>query len=1075
MYYVADLHVHSHYSRATSKDLNLETLYQWANIKGIDVVGTGDFTHPHWFQVLQAKLVPDGTGFYKLKNPPSQLFKSRATDVRFCLTTEISSIYKQGDKVRKNHNLLYAPDLETVAKLNAKLATIGNLAADGRPILGLPARDLLEIVLETSERAYLIPAHVWTPWFSTLGSKSGYDSIEACFRDLTAHLFALETGLSSDPAMNRRLSALDRYTMVSNSDAHSPKNLGREANLFDTALTYDAMFEALKTQKGFLGTLEFFPEEGKYHMDGHRSCGVCLDPTTTQQHQGLCPTCGKPLTIGVLHRVEALADRQEPQKPGHAADFAYIIPLPEIIAEIKGTGASSQAVQKQFQRIISLFGSEFTFLRATPVEEIRKQLGTIYAEAIQRLRNHQIAPSPGYDGVYGTIRVFQPGELQALTGQLHWFAAPTATPQQRVQPTHTIVQAHHQPPQPAPAALSLNAAQRAIQARTQGATLVKAGPGTGKTHTLIQWIRSCLTQPHADPAKLLAITFTNKAADEMKARLTALLGALASSIQVGTFHAIAYQMLQERYPELQTVYDTEDRRLALHLLFPELTEHACRKVSQGLAQYFEGRDAKDPIQPALVVYAARYQAYLQQRQAIDLAAIIQQVLCLWEKEPAWLVKHQARYDYWAVDELQDINPLQYQFIHTLGQGKTLLAIGDPDQAIYGFRGGDVRLFFRFQEDFGAQVMSLTQHYRTTGTIVQAAQALIQHNTLRSDLQLQTDNLLGAKIGLRAATNAHEEAAYVVNQIKAYVGGIDNLALGTPDDGQYAFADMAVLFRQRAVGQAILTHLRQAGIPAYWGDASALLATPPFCVVADILRLYLQPTDLMAFYSLLIHGWQWDKPTIQKLIATMHTGAKAFPQAAPSFLSAQKQRDYNAWLAFYGALPTLLREQGIVGVVKAMLAQYVADKGLDETQGLQRATLLALAQAAPADVPAFLQKMTLTPYTDVGRIKGEGVHLLTFHAAKGLEFPVVFIIGAEAGITPMQRPDSDLEEERRLFYVALTRAKQVLHITYAQKRTQYGQEKAQQPSQFISELPQHLLKYSKPQLTPKQPQKQLRLF
>lgn len=1081
MYYVADLHVHSHYSRATSKDLNLESLYQWANIKGIDVVGTGDFTHPQWFQTLQEKLVPDGTGFYRLKNPPAQLFKGQAREVRFCLTTEISSIYKQGDKVRKNHNLLYAPDLETVAKLNAKLATIGNLTADGRPILGLPARDLLEIVLGSSDRAYLIPAHVWTPWFSTLGSKSGYDSIEACFRDLTSHIFALETGLSSDPAMNRRLSALDRYTMVSNSDAHSPKNLGREANLFDTALTYDAMFEAIRTQQGFLGTLEFFPEEGKYHMDGHRSCGVCLDPTATQQHQGLCPTCGKPLTIGVLHRVAVLADRQEPQQPGHAAGFAYIVPLPEIISEIKGVGVGSKAVQQQYQRVIGLFGNEFSFLRETPIEEIRKHLGPIYAEAIQRLRNQQITPSPGYDGLYGTIRVFRPGELQKFTGQLHWFEAPTATPQQRVQQAHAIAQDPPQPAAPTVAptqvAPSLNAAQRAIQTHTQGALLVKAGPGTGKTHTLIQWIGNCLAQPHADLARLLAITFTNKAADEMKARLVALLGPRASSMQVGTFHAIAYQMLQERYPALRTVYGTEDRNLALHLLFPELTEHACRSVAKRLEQYLEGGyDKEGAPDPDILAYAKRYQDYLQQRQAVDLSAIIRQVLHLWQEEPAWLAKHRGRYDYWAVDELQDINASQYQFIRTLGQGKTCLAIGDPDQAIYGFRGSDVRLFFRFQEDFGAQVMSLTQHYRATGRLVQAAQALIQHNALRSHLQLQTDNPLGAKISLRAAANTQEEAGYVVRQVKAYVGGIDNLALGTPDTGAYTFADIAVLFRQRVAGQAVLTHLRQAGIPAHWGDASALLAAPPFCVVADILRLYLHPTDLMAFYSLLTQGWQWDRSTAQKLLATMHTGTNAFPSTVPLFLSAQQQRDYHAWLAFYGALPTLLHDQGIPGAIKAILAQYIADKELDATQRLQQATLLTLAQETPTDVAAFLYKMTLTPYTDIGRIKSEGVHLLTFHAAKGLEFPVVFVVGAEEGITPMQRPDSNLEEERRLFYVALTRASQELHITYAQRRAQYGQARTQQPSPFIHELPQDLLQHSRPQRNVRQQQKQqLRLF
>jgi uncharacterized protein (TIGR00375 family) len=418
MHYIADLHTHSHYAYATSKNLNLETLYEWAHIKGIQVVGTGDFTHPKWFQELQEKLVPDGTGFYELSNPPFLTNRTQSTKVRFCLTTEVCTIHQDGGKVRKNHHLLYAPDFDTVAKLNTKLAAIGDLAADGRPILDLSPRDLLEIVLEASERAYLIPAHIWTPWFSTLGSKSGYDSVEACFKDLTSHIFALETGLSSDPAMNRRLSALDRYTMVSNSDAHSPQNLGREANVFNTERTYDAMFAALKTQKGFLGTLEFFPQEGKYYLDGHRNCGICFEPTISLQHNNFCPVCGKKLTIGVLHRVETLADRKESQKLIQDAGFNYIIPLPEIIAEIKGVGPTSKNVQKQYFHVIGLFGNEFTFLRETPLEEIEQHLGPIYAEAIRRLRNQLVNPNPGYDGLYGTIHVFQPGELEKINKQV---------------------------------------------------------------------------------------------------------------------------------------------------------------------------------------------------------------------------------------------------------------------------------------------------------------------------------------------------------------------------------------------------------------------------------------------------------------------------------------------------------------------------------------------------------------------------------------------------------------------------------------------------------------------------------
>lgn len=415
MFYIADLHVHSHYSRATSKDLNLESLYQWAQVKGIHVVGTGDFTHPLWFKELQEKLVPDGNGLFRLKHPPKAPalpdMKVQHTDVRFLLSTEISSIYRYGDKVRKNHNLVYAPDFDTAAHINARLSAIGNLASDGRPILGLPSRDLLEIVLEASERAYLVPAHVWTPWFSTLGSKGGYDSVDECFRDLSGHIFAIETGLSSDPAMNWQWSALDRFTLVSNSDAHSAPKLGREATLFNTECSYDGLFNAMRTRQGFVGTYEFFPEEGKYHHDGHRNCGVCLLPEATMSYNGRCPNCGQPLTIGVLHRVQKLADRKAPLPPQNAPEFDYIIPLPEILSEIRKSGPASKAVQKDFHQAISTFGNEFNLLKAVPVEDIHRHGNPILAEAIRRMREHEVKPVPGYDGLYGMIRIFNEEEI----------------------------------------------------------------------------------------------------------------------------------------------------------------------------------------------------------------------------------------------------------------------------------------------------------------------------------------------------------------------------------------------------------------------------------------------------------------------------------------------------------------------------------------------------------------------------------------------------------------------------------------------------------------------------------------
>jgi DNA helicase-2/ATP-dependent DNA helicase PcrA len=345
MKFIADFHIHSKYSRATAKNLDLESLYVAAQIKGITVIGTGDFTHPAWWQELQDKLVPAEEGLFQLRTDiaracDDQVPMTCRRPVRFMLVTEISNIYKKEGRTRKNHNLVFMPDAQSAEKFNRRLDALGNIQSDGRPILGLDARNLLEIVLETNDRGYLIPAHIWTPWFSLLGSKSGFDTVAQCFEDLTPHIFALETGLSSDPSMNWRVSKLDRYTLVSNSDAHSPSKLGREANRFDTELSYGAIHRAMESANPdqFLGTIEFFPEEGKYHVDGHRKCGFRCHPSRTQDLAGLCPVCGKPLTLGVLYRVEELADRAEGACSAKAAPFQNLIPLEDVLSETLQVG-----------------------------------------------------------------------------------------------------------------------------------------------------------------------------------------------------------------------------------------------------------------------------------------------------------------------------------------------------------------------------------------------------------------------------------------------------------------------------------------------------------------------------------------------------------------------------------------------------------------------------------------------------------------------------------------------------------------------------------------------------------------
>jgi uncharacterized protein (TIGR00375 family) len=420
MRFIADLHVHSHYSRATSKDMSPEGIWKWAQLKGVNVIGTGDFTHPGWIKELSEKLEPTGHGLFKLKQEylTDDVPESCRTDVYFVLSAELSSIYSKDGKTRKVHSIILAPDFASAARLNLSLSKIGNLNADGRPILGLGAKELLKRVLDASSDNLYIPAHAWTPHFSVLGAASGFDSLEECYEELTPHIFAIETGLSSDPLMNWRLSTLDRITLVSNSDAHSAAKIGREANVLDTEISYESLMNAIKTRKGFLGTIEFFPEEGKYHYDGHRDCGVSLSPKETIYHNYLCPVCGKKLTIGVMHRVEKLADREHGFKLAGAPAFTSIIPLPEIIAEGFKCGVNTKKVDALYFRLLAQLGNEFRILMDAPLDDIERAGTPLLREAISRMRAGKVHIAPGYDGEYGKIRIFEDVARKEIKGQL---------------------------------------------------------------------------------------------------------------------------------------------------------------------------------------------------------------------------------------------------------------------------------------------------------------------------------------------------------------------------------------------------------------------------------------------------------------------------------------------------------------------------------------------------------------------------------------------------------------------------------------------------------------------------------
>jgi len=405
-----------------------ESLHRWAQLKGITVVATGDCTHPDWLEELQEKLQPAEPGLYQLKADLATSVDATVPNlcrapVRFLLSAEVSSIYKKNGRTRKVHNLIFLPNMDAARRLQAALARIGNIQSDGRPILGLDAKELLKIVKKTSDEAVLVPAHAWTPHFSVLGAKSGFDSLEECFEELTPLVPAIETGLSSDPPMNWRLSSLDGLQLISNSDAHSPAKLMREANLFDTDLSYAAIMRAIYEPDSpeFLGTLEFYPEEGKYHYDGHRPCGVRFSPADTRRNDGRCPECNRKVTVGVMHRVEKLADHPPGRRSPGARPFKSIIPLIEIIAEVEQVGTNSKRVTGAYLDLLSRLGNEYHVLVEAELENICRSGSDLLGEAISRVRSGQVGIQPGYDGVFGTIRVIDSQERERISGQLGLF------------------------------------------------------------------------------------------------------------------------------------------------------------------------------------------------------------------------------------------------------------------------------------------------------------------------------------------------------------------------------------------------------------------------------------------------------------------------------------------------------------------------------------------------------------------------------------------------------------------------------------------------------------------------------
>jgi uncharacterized protein (TIGR00375 family) len=1026
----ADLHIHSRFSRATSPKLRLDYLDRWARIKGLDLVGTGDCTHPEYLAELKEQLETTEGGFYRLKDdnrrafasgpalrdglpdPPSAaLSGEEPKDPKFAVTGEISTIYSEGGKTRKIHHLVILPSLEAAAVFQERLARIGNITSDGRPILGLSSRELFAILLEADERSILVPAHIWTPWFSALGSRSGYDSIDECYGALASRIGAVETGLSSNPPMNWALSSLDRFAIVSNSDAHSPDKLGREATLYDMDFSYEGLFDALSGASGgprgqVAGTIEFFPQEGKYHYEGHRACAVVLSPEQSAECRGLCPVCGKPLTPGVLGRVAELADRPIDEyadcppagADGNKRPYRSLIPLDELLSELIGSGPASKKVMASYNALIEAAGSELRFLSELDTERIAglnvgSIPGTLLAEAVLRMRSGRVWIRPGYDGEYGRIRVFAPGTdlsrpredffdtdtASTRNGSEDFSATSIPKPAGRTRRRRTGGASNASENKAAELTMrELDPAQIRAASHGGGPALVVAGPGAGKTAVLALRVARLLREG-LKPESVLALTFTNKAAAELRARIASSVGAdEASRITACTFHSFCLSLLIEKHceaglSEAPRVLGADERAELLAQIAASAGSWGRRVTAAKLGTYIESRKHMlllpgeviprlGPGAPRLVAYSdledgtfaldpeldeayAGYRAELRSRNALDFEDLVAGTVRLLSAKKDILDAYRRRFTAILVDEYQDVNFAQYALVRLLydpdspstgAAAPSLFVIGDPNQSIYGFRGSDPRFIERFTDDFpGALVYRLRRSFRCPEPIIEAAGRIASAELTGS----------GGAVSLyrREYPTAEAEAEGIAREIDRMIGGTRFFAL---DSG------VASGYGETCVGSAGARELKSLGDCAILVRVSALTG-PIEKALAD-------------------HG------------IPCETVCEPEPKAEPP-------------------------ERSLADLVKP-----------------------------------------------------ERVRIMTIHASKGLEFDHVFIPALEEGILPFtiyedEEEDEDASpmrrilEERRVLYVAMTRARRTLSLSWARERLFRGRRLELGPSRFLSEL------------------------
>lgn len=1076
MQYIADIHLHSRFARATSKTLNPENLYRWSLIKGLTVVGTGDFTHPVWFEELRDQLEPAEEGLYQLRPDlrrgiDAELPQACRGQMRFVLSVEISLIYKKNDKTRKIHHVVTMPSFDAVARLNARLGAIGNLKSDGRPILGLDSRDLVEICLEACDEVLFIPAHIWTPHFAVLGASSGFDTLEECFEDMLPHIFAVETGLSSDPPMNWRLSMLDNYAIVSNSDAHSPQKLAREATCFNTELSFRGMYDALKDRDPtrFTGTLEFYPEEGKYHFDGHRKCDICWKPVQTLNANEICPVCNRKLTVGVLHRVEKLADRAEGDRPNVAMPFENLIPLPEIIGSVLQVGPTSKRVQSVYEQMLSTHGAELKILRELPIEEIAKTGDPLIAEGIRRMREGTVHIAPGYDGVYGKIQVFSDEDRARLSGQESLFHIPVSEPSKEKEEkasldksTETEIVRDSPFTLPTSHFPLLDPHQQAAVTMDKGPVIVTAGPGTGKTRVLTHRVIDLIQNRGVSPASVMAVTFTNRAATEMWERIVSLSsgGEELVPMRVGTFHRLSLDLLREHAPErLGAIADRGEARTVLQEAIADIdTEISVDDALSQISLYKACAEDQDIIFPELQTIYTNYQHRLTTYGLMDfddILLILHDVLC-----GDILRTVQARFSHVLVDEFQDVNAVQYALIQKLaGDGSGLFVIGDPDQAIYGFRGASAEYFAQLKSDFPETNEVILQHtFRSTPQIISAASSLLgerSYDPVREN---------GPNLKILSTPGETGEGIAIVEEISRMVGGADLLQAN--EEGKRSLDDFAVLFRTGRQADALEACFLQAGIP--------------YRVVGQ--KNYLDAASVqhaLSFFKCLLKDNISSTPTTRDITDLLSIPAFAPGREARASIRQQIQNNTlsdTVQEKLDTAIEAVDRFRNETSHLSPSerIAKWAEEFATSDDIDIERLGLLAQGVDSIAELLDIITLGQDGDFVRRGKIaRPEAVTLMTLHASKGLEFPVVFISGVEEGLIP--HAEANIEEEKRLFFVGITRGQDEVILTRARSRRRFGERIAPKISRFVADIPEDIIDFVDLRTERRKPAEQLSLF